>query len=50
MKKPKVLVTMREIKRYRITKDVLEKRLKGTESAVLLIIHYIRILNGSRKK
>ena len=46
MKGEKLLVTMKDIKRYRILKDVIEKRLKGTEAAQLLnlsVVHIVRL-------
>lgn len=53
MKGEKLLVTIKDIKRYKVLKDVIEKRLKGTEAAQLLdlsIVHVSRLkkrlLNG----
>lgn len=46
MKGAKLLVTMADIKRYRILKDVIEKKLKGTEAAQLLglsVVHISRL-------
>jgi hypothetical protein len=46
MKGAKLLVTMVDIKRYRILKDVVEKKLKGTEAAQLLglsVVHVSRL-------
>ncbi len=46
MKEPKVLVTMKDIQRYKIIKDVLEKRFKGVEASEILGItpvHFSRL-------
>jgi hypothetical protein len=39
----KLLVTMKDIQRYKILKDVLEKRLKGVEAASLLNLTPVHI-------
>ena len=44
MKEPKVLVTMKDIQRYRIIKDCLDKRLKAVEASQLLGLCYIHTL------
>jgi len=53
MKGEKLLVTKKDIKRFRVLTDVIEKRLKGTEAAQLLglsVVHVSRLkkrlLNG----
>lgn len=43
MKEQKVLVTMRDIQRYKVLKDVIEKRLKGFEAAQILNLSYVHI-------
>ena len=49
MKEPKVLVTMKDIQRYRIIKDVLEKKLKAVEASQLLGLCYIHTLRLKNK-
>jgi len=49
MKEPRLIVTMKDIKRHTIIQDVLAKRLKGTEAAELLGIHYIHLLRLKKK-
>ena len=49
MKKPEVIITMKDIQRYEIIKDVLAKRLKGTVAAELLGVHYIHFLRLKKK-
>jgi len=49
MEDTKLLVTMKDIKRHDIIQDVLAKRLKGTEAAELLGIHYIHFLRLKKK-
>ena len=44
MKEPKVLVTMKDVQRYKIIKDVLQKRLKATEASQILNLSYIHLL------
>lgn len=53
MKGEKLLVTMKDIQRHKVLKDVIEKKLKGTEAAQLLnlsVVHVSRLkkrlLNG----
>ncbi|GFP43569.1 hypothetical protein HKBW3C_02699, partial [Candidatus Hakubella thermalkaliphila] len=43
MKEQKVWVTMKDIQRYKVLKDVLDKRLKGIEAAQLLNLTPIHI-------
>ena len=43
MKGEKLLVTMKDIKRYKVLKDVIEKRLKGTEAAQLLYLSVFHV-------
>jgi hypothetical protein len=43
MKGEKLLVTMKDIKRFRVLKDVIEKRLKGTEAAQLLALSVVHV-------
>lgn len=49
MKEPKVLVTMKDVKRYRIIKDVLDKKLKAIEASQLLGLSYIHLLRLKKK-
>lgn len=46
MKGEKLLVTMKDIKRFKVLKDVIEKKLRGTEAAQLLglsVVHVSRL-------
>lgn len=43
MKEQKVLVTVKDIQRYKVLKDVTEKRLKGFEAAQILNLSYVHI-------
>jgi transposase len=43
MKEQKLLVTMKDVQRYRVLKDVIAKKLKGSEAAELLNLSYIHI-------
>lgn len=43
MKEQKVLVTMKDIQRYKVLRDVIEKKLKGLEAAQLLNLSYVHI-------
>jgi len=43
MEKRKLLVTMKDIKRYKILRDVIEKRLKGIEAACILSLTPVHI-------
>ncbi len=43
MKQEKLLVSMKDIQRYRVLKEVIEKRLKGSEAAELLALSYVHI-------
>jgi len=43
MKEQRFLVTMKDIQRYRILKDCLEKRLKVTEASHILGLSYIHL-------
>ena len=49
MKEPKVLVTMKDIQRYRVLKDVLEKKLKAIQASQILNLSYIHLLRLKRK-
>lgn len=49
MKEPRVLVTMRDIQKYRILKDVIEKKLKATQASVILGLSYIHTLRLKEK-
>jgi len=49
MKEPKVLVTMKDIQRYRIIKDVLDKRLKAISASQILGLSYIHFLRLKKK-
>ena len=43
MKGNKLLVTMKDIKRYKVLKDIIDKKLKGTEAARLLKLTTVHI-------
>ena len=49
MKKERFLVTMKDIQRYRILKDCLEKRLKAIEASQILALSYIHTLRLKKK-
>jgi len=49
MKEPKVSVTMRDIQRHRILKDVIEKKLKAIQASVILGLSYIHTLRLKEK-
>lgn len=49
MKEPKVLVTMKDIQRYRVIKDVLEKKLKAIQASQILGLSYIHLLRLKKK-
>ena len=49
MKGEKLLVTKKDIKRFKVLKDVIEKKLKGTQAAQLLglsVVHVSRLKKG----
>lgn len=43
MKEQKLLVTMKDIQRYKILQDVIAKKLKGTQAAQILSIHPVHL-------
>jgi len=49
MKEQRFLVTMKDIQRYRILKDCLEKKLKATEASHILGLSYIHTLRLKKK-
>lgn len=49
MKEPKVLVTMKDIQRYQIIKDVLDKKAKAVQAAQVLGLSYIHLLRIKKK-
>ena len=49
MKEPKVLVTMKDINRHRVLKDVLEKRIKAIEASEVLGLSYSHTLRLKKK-
>jgi hypothetical protein len=49
MKEPKILVTMRDIQRYRILKDVIEKKVKAVQASLILGLSYIHTLRLKQK-
>ena len=49
MKEPKVLVTMKDIQRYKVIKDVLEKKLKAISASQILGLSYIHLLRLKKK-
>lgn len=49
MNEQKILVTMKDIQRFKIITEVLEKKLKGTQASELLGISYIHFLRLKKK-
>lgn len=49
MKEQKLLVTMKDIQRYRTLKDVIDKKLKGTEAAEVLNLSPVHISRLKQK-
>ena len=49
MKQPKVLVTMKDIQRYKLIQDVLDKKLKATSASQILKLSYIHFLRLKKK-
>jgi hypothetical protein len=49
MKEQKLLVTMKDIQRHKILKDVIEKKLKGIEAAIALNITPVHVSRLKRK-
>jgi hypothetical protein len=49
MKEQKLLVTMKDIQRHKILKDVIEKKLKGVEAAQALNLHPVHISRLKKK-
>jgi hypothetical protein len=49
MKEQRLLVTMKDIQRYKILKDVLDKRLKGIEAACILNLTPVHISRLKKK-
>ncbi len=49
MRKQKLLVTMRDIQRHKILKDVIEKKLKGKEAALILNLTPVHISRLKKK-
>lgn len=49
MKEPKVLVTMKDIQRYKLIQDVLDKKLKATSASQILRLSYIHFLRLKKK-
>jgi len=49
MKEQKLLVTMKDIQRHRILKDVIDKKLKGTEAAQVLNLSPVHISRLKQK-
>ncbi len=49
MNEPKILITMKDIQRFKLITDALEKKLKGTQARELLGISYIHFLRLKKK-
>jgi len=49
MKEQKLLVTMKDIQKHKVLKDVIEKRLKGVEAAKILNLHPVHISRLKKK-
>ena len=47
--KNKLLVTMKDIQRFRIIQDVLEKKLKAIQASQILGLSYIHLLRLKKK-
>jgi len=43
MNQTKLLVTMKDVQRYKLLKDVIEKRLKGVQAAEILKLSPVHI-------
>lgn len=48
-KERKLLVTMKDIKRYKILKELIDKKLTGSEAALLLGISYVHVSRLKKK-
>lgn len=48
-KERKLLVTMKDIKRYKILKELIDKKIKGSEAALLLSISYVHVSRLKKK-
>lgn len=49
MNEPKFIVTMKDVQRYKILKDVLDKKLKGTQAALLLGLSQVHVSRLKQK-
>ena len=49
MKGEKLLVTQKDIKRFKVLRDVVERKLKGTEAAQLLSLSVVHISRLKRR-
>lgn len=49
MKEQKVVVTMKDIQRYKVLKDLIEKRIKGIEASQLLDLSYVHVSRLKRR-
>ena len=49
MEKRRFLITMKDIQRYRVLKDVIEKRLKATQASQILGLSYVHISRLKQK-
>ncbi len=49
MDQPKLVITMKDIQRFSVLKDVIEKKLKGFQAAQLLGLSYVHISRLKKK-
>jgi len=49
MKERKLLVTMKDVQKHKVLKDVIEKKLKGVEAAEILNLHPVHISRLKKK-
>ena len=49
MKEQKLLVTMKDIQKHKILKDLIDKKLKGVEAAEILNLHPVHISRLKKK-
>ena len=49
MNQQKLLVTMKDIQRYKVLKDVIDKKLKGSQAALILNLSYVHISRLKQK-
>ena len=45
----KVLATMTDVNRYKILKDLIDKKIKGSDAALLLNLSYVHVSRLKKK-